>query len=411
MSQIPSTTGCLGCGVERPAPFLDLGTMPLANSYLDPQDVGDETGYPLAVAYCPRCQLVQITNPLPPEQLFTEYAYYSSYSDSFVEHAREMAVDLVAKLALGPESKVLEIASNDGYLLRHFQQQKIAVLGIEPAQNIASEALRRGVPTLSQFFGPDAVDKIIGDFGPADLIIGNNVLAHVPRINEFLVAVARCMKDSGVAVFEFPYLRDLLAGTQFDTVYHEHVFYYSLTAVDTLARRASLEVTDVAWQPVHGGSLRVFLRHGGEGDVGARVREMMKEEKQDGLTGPGVYQGFGDRVSDLRQMLRETLQQLRCEGLRIAAYGAPAKGNTLLNYCGIGLESIEFTVDKSPHKQGKVLPGSHIPIRPPEALLRERPDYTVILPWNIAPEILEQQRDYTASGGRFIVPIPRPRVV
>lgn len=411
MSLPPSAVRCLGCGREGPTPFLDLGSMPLANCYLDPRDVDNERAYPLAVAYCYDCRLVQITEPVPPEQLFSEYSYFSSYSDSFVEHAREMVLDLIARLGLGADSRVLEIASNDGYLLRHFQQRKIAVLGIEPARNVAAEAMRRGIPTLSRFFGPCAVDEITADFGRADLIIGNNVLAHVPRINEFLEAVAGCMKDDGVAVFEFPYLRDLLARTEFDTIYHEHVFYYSVTALAALARRASLEVTDVVWQPVHGGSLRVFLKHGGTTDMAANVYRMMEDENHDGLTSPEVYRRFGESVSTLRQKLCEMLHRLRGEGKRIAAYGAPAKGNTLLNYCGIGRDSIEFTVDKSPHKQGKLLPGSHIPIRPPEALASERPDYTVILPWNITAEIVDQQREYAARGGRFIVPIPRPRVL
>lgn len=411
MSPNPPATECLGCKEGAATPFLDLGTMPLANSYIDPAQVGQEGRYPLAVAYCSQCQLVQITEPLPPERLFTEYAYFSSYSDSFVEHARELAFDLVARRGLGSNSRVLEIASNDGYLLRHFQERDIPVLGVEPARNVAAEALRRGVPTLSRFFGPEIVDEIISQFGRADVIVGNNVLAHVPQVNDFLAAVAACMKEGGVAVFEFPYLKDLLARKEFDTIYHEHVFYYSLSAVETLARRASLQVSDVVWQPVHGGSLRVFLTHRDACAVANSVQRMMDDEEESGLTGPDAYQRFGDDVLALRQEFCEMLHQLKAKGMRVAAYGAPAKGNTLLNYCGIGPEMIEFTVDKSPYKQGKMLPGSHVPIREPEALLRERPDYTVILPWNITSEIVSQQREYTARGGRFIVPIPRPTML
>lgn len=402
---------CLGCGGVRPDPFLDLGLMPLANSYLKPEQVAEERRYPLAVCYCPACQLVQITEPVQPEQLFTEYAYFSSFSDTFVEHARQMAESLVGQYHLGPESRVLEIASNDGYLLRHFQREGVPVLGIEPARNIAAEATRRGVPTLSRFFGPDAIREILDKFGDADVIIGNNVLAHVPGINGFLAAVAQCLKSTGVAVFEFPYLKDLLDQCEFDTIYHEHVFYYSLSAIRELARRASLELRDVAWQSVHGGSLRVFLQHQGAAPVKPSVATMLADEDACGLTRADLYSRFGETVAALCDELRELLGRLRSEGKRVAAYGAPAKGNTLLNYCGIDTTALEFTVDRSPHKQGMLLPGSHLPILAPQELLARRPDYTVILPWNIAEEVVVQQQEYVRRGGRFILPIPRPVVL
>ena len=395
----------------RPDPFLDLGTTPLANSYLKREQVADERRYPLAVCYCPACKLVQITAQVPPEELFTEYAYFSSFSDSFVEHARQMAESLIARCNLGRTSRVLEIASNDGYLLRHFQSAGVPVLGVEPARNIAAEARRRGVPTLSRFFGPDAVGEILERFGQADVIIGNNVLAHVPGINGFLGAVARCLKSAGVAVFEFPYLKDLLDQGEFDTIYHEHVFYYSLSAVRELARRASLELCDVAWQSVHGGSLRVFLQHPGATPVQPAVGKMLADEEACGLTQPYVYSRFGERVAALREELVSMLGRLKSEGKRLAAYGAPAKGNTLLNYCGIDKSVLEFTVDRSPHKQGMLLPGSHIPILAPEELLARKPDCAVILPWNIADEIVAQQREYVRRGGRFILPIPRPVIL
>ncbi len=402
---------CLGCGGARPDPFLDLGLMPLANSYLKPEQAAGERRYPLAVCYCPACQLVQITEPVPPEQLFTEYAYFSSFSDSFVEHARQMAESLVERFHLGPESGVLEIASNDGYLLRHFQREGVPVLGIEPARNIAAEARRRGVPTLSRFFGPDSVEEIRAQFGDADVIIGNNVLAHVPGINSFLGAVARCLKSTGVAVFEFPYLKDLLDQGEFDTIYHEHVFYYSLSAVSELARRASLELCDVIWQSVHGGSLRIFLQHRGAGPIQPSVGRMLADEEACGLTRADSYARFGARVAQLRGELTALLERLRSAGKRLAAYGAPAKGNTLLNYCRIDATALEFTVDRSPHKQGMLLPGSHLPILAPEELLARRPDYALILPWNIADEIVAQQREYVRRGGRFILPIPTPAIL
>jgi SAM-dependent methyltransferase len=403
---------CLGCGSLLPEPFLDLGTLPLVNALVHPEEAYiREAGFPLAVACCRACHLVQLTDLVPPERMFTEYVYFSSYSDSFLAHAREMAESLTARFALGPESRVLEVASNDGYLLQYFKQRHVHVLGVEPARNIAAEAERRGIPTLNCFFGLEAVDKIVSGFGQADLIIGNNVLAHVPVINEFLHAVKLCLKPAGAAVFEFPYLKDLLDGTEFDTIYHEHVFYYSLSAVEKLAERAGLQLFDVMYRPVHGGSLRVFLQHQGTHPVTANVGEFLRGEKASGLTSPGRYASFSREVANLKEELRSLLYGLKAAGKRLAAYGAPAKGNTLLNYCGIGTDLLEFTVDRSPYKQGLFTPGARLPIRPPEALLKEMPDYTVVLPWNLAEEIIAQQQEYRRRGGQFIIPIPKPRIV
>lgn len=404
--------GCLGCGASEPQVFLDLGRTPLANSYLPAEkDCGGEETFPLAVAYCESCHLVQLAATVPPEKLFSEYAYFSSYSESFLEHARRMAESYIDSFGLGPGSRVLEIASNDGYLLEYFKRRDIAVLGIEPAANIARVARDRGIPTLECFFEPLAVPAILEAFGRADLIAGNNVLAHVPGINGFLSAVAGCLKPDGAAAFEFPYLRDLLDKVEFDTIYHEHVFYYSLSAIGNLARRAGLELWDVIRQPVHGGSLRVFLQYPGARPIENRVGAMLAEEEKIGLTGPARYASFGRQVDGLKDQLRSMLGEMKRTGKRVAAYGAPAKGNTLLNYCGIGRDLIEFTVDRSPHKQGKLLPGSHLPILPPEELLAWMPDYVVILPWNIADEIIRQQDKYRRAGGKFIVPVPSPRVI
>lgn len=405
-------TRCRGCDAVLPAPFLDLGRTPLANSYLRSQEAHQaEETYPLATAYCPQCHLVQLTETVAPEKLFSEYLYFSSFSDSFLEHSRLMAEDLTRQMGLGGNSLVLEIASNDGYLLQYFQRMGIPVLGVDPARNIAEEANRRGIPTLCRFFGEDTAPEIAREQGLADLILGNNVLAHVPAINSFLRGVRLCLKPQGAAAFEFPYLRHLLERTEFDTIYHEHVFYYSLSAIRNLAHRAGLELWSVIAQPVHGGSLRVFLQHPGTRPVERAVDEMLASEAEAGLTTAASYASFGQRVASVREQLLGLLRRLKSSGRRIAAYGAPAKGNTLLNYCRIGADLIEFTVDRSPHKQGLFLPGSHIPIKPPAALLDERPDFALILPWNITDEIMSQQTSYQRQGGRFIVPIPQPRIL
>jgi SAM-dependent methyltransferase len=407
-----SDRACLGCASALGDPFIDLGAQPLANAFLTAEDATrPEPHFPLAVAYCGRCHLVQLTAPAPPETLFREYLYFTSYSDHFLEHARVMAATLGQRFALGPDRRVLEIASNDGYLLQFFQARGIPVLGVEPARNVAAAAVARGIPTLNRFFGPEAVDEIVRTVGRADLIVGNNVLAHVPAINPFLAAVGACLAPGGAAVFEFPYLGELLARTAFDTIYHEHVFYYSLAAVAGLAARAGLEVFDVERQVVHGGSLRVFLQHAGARPVAPTVQRTRVEEDATGLTRAARYAGFSRDVARLRTDLVALLRRLRGEGRRLAAYGAPAKGTVLLNACGIGTDLVEFTVDRSPHKHGRLVPGVRLPIRPVEDLLREMPDVALLLPWNLADEIFEQQAEYLRKGGAFLVPVPAPRVI
>ena len=403
---------CLGCAVPLGEAFLDLGAQPLANALLRPEDAQrPEPRLPLAVAYCPRCHLVQLTQTAPPETLFGEYLYFSSYSDHFLSHARDMAETLVTRFALGPRHRVLEIASNDGYLLQFVQARDVPVLGVEPARNVAEVARARGIPTLARFFGPEAVEEIVREFGHADVIVGNNVLAHVPDINPFLGAVAACLAPRGAAVFEFPYVGEMLARTAFDTIYHEHVFYYSLAAVAGLCARAGLEVFDVERQAIHGGSLRVFVQHAGARPVEPAVARLHGEEAAAGLTSATRYAGFSREVEKLCADLGALLRKLRGEGKRLAAYGAPAKGTVLLNACGIGTDVLAFTVDRSPHKQGRLVPGVRLPIRAPEALLEEMPDFALLLPWNIAEEIVEQQAAYLRKGGKFIVPVPSPRVI
>jgi hypothetical protein len=354
---------CLGCGDFLPKPFLDLGRTPLANSFLKAStDCASEQMFPLAVAYCETCHLVQLLDTVRPEKIFCEYAYFSTYSEGFLEHARIMAQALSDRLSLNSSSRILEF-------------------------------------------------DIVQGFGKADLIVGNNVLAHVPEINNFLLAVADCLKAEGAVVFEFPYVRELLDEVEFDTIYHEHVFYLSLSAIQILADRAGLELFEVIRQPVHGGSLRVFLQHPQARPVAGSVTRMLSEETRIGLTSGARYAALAPQASKLKYQLRSMLCEIKADGKRIAAYGAPAKGNTLLNFCGIGRDLLDFTVDRSPHKQGRLLPGSHLPILPPEELLARMPEFTVILPWNIAREIIEQQKAYLQRGGRFIVPVPRPRVV
>ncbi|HEU4367462.1 MAG TPA: class I SAM-dependent methyltransferase [Methylomirabilota bacterium] len=407
-----SRRACLGCASALGDAFLDLGAQPLANAFVNVEDaVHPEPRFPLAVAYCARCHLVQLTATAPPAALFGEYLYFTSYSDHFLDHARAMAAALTERFGLGPRRRVLEIASNDGYLLQFFQARGIPVLGVEPARNVAAAAAARGIPTLNRFFGPETVDEIVRTFGRADVLVGNNVLAHVPDINALLGAVGACLATAGAAVFEFPYLGELLARTAFDTIYHEHVFYYSLASVTSLAARARLEIFDVEPQPVHGGSLRVFLQHAGARPVSPAVDRLRIQEDAAGLTRAARYAGFGDEVARLRARLVSLLGRLRSEGRRLAAYGAPAKGTILLNVCGIGTDLLDFTVDRSPHKHGRLVPGVRLPIRPVEDLLREMPDFTLLLPWNLTDEILGQQGEYLRKGGVFVIPGPAPRLI
>lgn len=402
-------SACLGCGAELPAPFLDLGKTPLANSFIRPEDAGKtEPVFSLAVAFCPACFLVQLTDLIPPDAMFSDYLYFSSYSESFLSHAQAMSKTLRERFNLRQDSRVLEIGSNDGYLLQFFQKENIPVLGVEPAKNIAAQASRRGIPTLNLFFGPVAVKEILQTFGPLDLIVGNNVMAHIPLINDFLANVKVCLKEHGAAVFEFPYVKDLLDKTEFDTIYHEHVFYFSLSAIKGLTDRAGLELFDVSHEPVHGGSLRIFLGRPKKHSVTPAVAGLLADEAKAGLLSTECYADFSRKVTTLKKQLRELLLNLKANGKRLAAYGAPAKGNTLLNTCGIGKNLLEFTVDRSRHKQGLLTPGSRLPIRPPEDLVKEMPDYTLLLPWNLAEEIMAQQEAYRRQGGKFVIPVPQP---
>jgi SAM-dependent methyltransferase len=405
-------TRCRACERSELAPFLSLGRTPLANALLTREQLGaSEPTYPLDVTFCPGCTLVQITETVPPERLFSEYLYFSSFSDALLAHARALALGLKERYHLGSESLVVEIASNDGYLLRNFVEAGVPVLGIEPARNIAQVASERGVETVNEFFSESLAGRLVESGRRADVIIANNVMAHVPDITGVLRGIAHLLKPGGAFVMETPYLHDLLEHLEFDTIYHEHLFYYSMTALARLFRQCGLAASHVERVPIHGGSLRVTaVLSSREGDA-PTVRALLDEERAWGVAEPATYQGFARRVETLQHELKDLLVGLKGRGCRLAAYGAAAKGSTLLNSLGLEPGVLDFVVDRSTYKQGRYMPGVHLPVHPPERLLDEQPDYVLLLSWNFADEIMHQQEEYRRRGGRFIVPIPRPSVV
>ena len=409
------TKTCRACGVGGLAPILSLGRTPLANALLAKDRLGaDEPTYPLELVFCSRCGLVQITEMVPPQTLFADYPYFSSFSDTMLQSMDRLADRLTHQCGLNDSSLVVEVASNDGYLLQYYRQRGIPVLGIEPAQNVAEVAIQqRGIPTLSEFFGRDLADRLAHDHQQADVMHANNVLAHVPDLNGFVTGFHTLLKPHGVAVFEFPYVRDMVENLEFDTIYHEHLCYYSLTAIDRLFSRNKLKVIDVERLPIHGGSLRVYAGRDDRGDnpPSEAVNELLGQEAEDGLNGVDYYARFADRVAHLRLELVETLRELKSPGKRIAAYGASAKGSTLLNYCDIGAETLDYVVDRSTVKQGRYTPGSHLAILSPERLAEDMPDYVLLLTWNFRDEILTQQAEYHRRGGRFIIPVPNVEIV
>jgi SAM-dependent methyltransferase len=404
---------CRCCEAPLRHLVVDLGMSPLANRFLSAEQCQEmEPFYPLRVWMCAACGLVQLEEFETPDRIFTDYAYFSSYSDSWVRHARDYAEMAIARFGLGPESRVVEIASNDGYLLQHFVARSIPVLGIEPAANVADAARARGIPTVVEFFGTASARRLAAAGIAADLVVANNVLAHTPTLRDFVAGFRHVLKPGGTITLEFPHLERLLAENQFDTIYHEHFSYFSLTTVDRLFRDHGLAVVDVEELPTHGGSLRVYAQVAEAAPPrSARVDALLAREAAGGLTRPERLAAFGEQVQATKRDLLEFLIAARRAGRRVAGYGAPGKSTTLLNYCGIRTDFLEYTVDRSPVKQGRFLPGTHIPIHPPEHLARTQPDYVLILPWNLRDEIVESVGWIRDWGGQFVVPIPEVKVV
>lgn len=400
---------CRSCGNGDTRLVLALGDLPLANA-LPPSAAGEpDERFPLDLYFCPACSLVQIGENVSPEKMFSNYTYASSFSDTVLAHARATVEGLIATRGLDSGSLVVEVASNDGYLLQYYKQRGIPVLGIEPAGNIAAIAVGKGIPTLVEFFDERLGSRLAGEKRLADVVHANNVFAHVPDPNTFVLGLKRLLKPDGVAVIEAPYVKDLIEKLEFDTIYHEHFSYYSLSAVRALFRRHGMEVRDVEWLPIHGGSLRYFIRHGG--DPSERVLSMARQEEAAGMLEFGYYAAFAQRVFSLRTSLVGLLTELKGNGASIAGYGASAKGSTLMNAFGIDRSHLDFIVDRSSIKQGRFTPGNRLEILPPEVLLERRPDYVLLLTWNFAEEILDQQKAFRAAGGRFIVPVPDVHIV
>ena len=400
---------CRICASPLTQTFVDLGCSPLANSYLRETELEQmEPHYPLHAYVCAQCLLVQIREFQSPERIFRDYLYFSSVSTTWLDHARSYAENMIERLDLSQRSLVLEIASNDGYLLRWFQERGVPVLGVEPAINVAQAAQAIGIPTRSEFFDAAYAQQLRSEGLQADLIVANNVVAHVPDLLDFLAGIKIVLKAHGVATFEFPHVLNLVLENQFDTIYHEHVSYFSLLSLEWPLKLCGLTAFDVEFLATHGGSLRVFVRHieddsKSDGDGVSQTRQKEVNARLHELSG---YSGFESRVADVKCVLLSFLISCRQSGKRVSAYGAPAKGNTLLNYCGIGPELVPYTVDQSSHKVGLFLPGTHIPIYEPKRLLEERPDYVLILPWNLRREVADQMSGIREWGGQFVTPIP-----
>jgi SAM-dependent methyltransferase len=402
---------CRSCDQGNLKLILSLGSVPLANSLLREEQLNcPEATYPLDLAFCPDCSLVQITETVPPEKLFGEYLYFSSFSDTMLRHAREAVNEMIKSRGLKRDSLAIEIASNDGYLLQYYKEAGVPVLGIEPAANIAKVAQeQRGVRTLADFFDRELAQRLAQAGEQADVVHANNVLAHVADLNGFVEGLRILLKDQGVAVIEVPYVKDLIDHCEFDTIYHEHLCYFSLTAMNRLFARHGLTIQNVERLTMHGGSLRVFVAKAG--DQNSAVQELLEEEAGWNVGSLNFYRGFANRVEALKKTLRTFIATLKQRNQSLAAYGAAAKGSTLLNYFQIGRGELDFVADRSTYKQGRYMPGVHLPICPPAKLLEEMPSHVLLLTWNFADEILDQQAEYRKRGGRFIIPIPELRVV
>ncbi len=405
---------CRFCGAGLATTFVDLGLSPLANSFVEPGDLAKpETFHPLHVFVCERCLLVQLPESESPDAIFSDYSYFASYSESWLAHARDYVAMAVERFGLGSASRVVEIASNDGYLLRWFVERGVPVLGIEPAANVAKAAEALGIPTRVRFFGSELARELVDEGLRADLVVGNNVLAHVPALNDFVAGLETVLAPRGVLTMEFPHLLRLMDEGQFDTIYHEHFSYFSFAAARRVFAAHGLEVFDVEEVPTHGGSLRVFARRAGDDTraVEPRVGELLAREEHAGLGEIVGYRDFADRVRIVKRDLLRFLLDAAEQGKQVVGYGAPAKGNTLLNYCGVRGDLLAYTVDRSPHKQGRYLPGTRIPIFAPERIAETRPDYVLVLPWNLKAEVMAQMEHVRDRGGRFVVAVPRLEVL
>jgi SAM-dependent methyltransferase len=403
-----SETSCRFCGAPVEAVFADLGMSPLANSYLPPERAGSmEPFYPLRALVCGNCFLVQLEEFETPQHIFSDYAYFSSYSSSWLDHSNRYSQLMIERLGLDGSSHVVEIASNDGYLLQYFHERGISVLGIEPAANVAKVALQKGIPTLVEFFGQETAASLAGE-SAADLMLGNNVLAHVPDLNDFVSGMGILLKQGGVITMEFPHLMSLMHDNQWDTIYHEHFSYFSFLTVSRVFEAHGLRLFDVEELPTHGGSLRIYGCHADDAEKpeSAAAAELRERERAAGYERLDTYLDYERRVEQDKRQILSFLIDLKQQGRRIAGYGAPAKGNTLLNYCGIGRDFIDYTCDLNPHKQGHFLPGSHIPIRSPDVLREDKPDVVLILPWNLKDEIIEQLNFIREWGGHFAARTP-----
>jgi hypothetical protein len=404
---------CRSCSAPLDHVFVDLGSSPLANAYLSEAQLAEpEPFYPLRVYVCEGCFLVQLPPVLSPTEMFEDYAYFSSYSESWLRHARTYVDRMIERFGLGSASKVVEIASNDGYLLQYFKEAGVPVLGIEPAANVAAAAKEAGIPTLVEFFGLETAQRLSAQGERADLLVGNNVLAHVPDLTGFVAGIEVLLAPTGVATLEFPHLLRLIESGEFDTIYHEHLFYFSLVAVERVFAEAGLTLFDVDELPSHGGSLRIYARHTDDGSkpVENSVGELRARERNAGLERMDIYESFEERTREAKRGLIEFLVRAKREGKSIVGYGAAAKGNTLLNYCGIRSDFLDYVVDRSPHKQGLFLPGTRLPILEPGAVSETKPDYLLILPWNLRDEIMEQMSHVRSFGCKFVVPIPETTV-
>jgi SAM-dependent methyltransferase len=412
--EIARSLTCRSCGETDLKLVLSLGRMPLANALLTKEQLNQpEDTYPLDLVFCPRCTLVQITETVPPEKLFREYLYFSSFSDTVLHHSKELATRLIHSRHLDGGSLVVEVASNDGYLLQYYKQAGIPVLGIEPAVNIARVAReKQDIPTLCEFFGAKLARQLKDQGKQGDVIHAHNVLAHVADLNGFVEGIRILLKKEGVAIIEVPYVKDMIDRSEFDTIYHEHLCYFSLIALDRLFQRHGLVIQDVQRISIHGGSLRIFVvPAGGCLDLSHTGKRFVVDEHRWGLDQIEFYQDFASRVANLKTQLCNTVRDLKGNGNYLAAYGAAAKGTTLLNYFGIGQEALDFVVDRSTYKQDHYMPGVHLPIYSPGQLLEKMPNYVLVLAWNFADEIMSQQEEYRRRGGHFIIPIPELRIV